>query len=511
MKKQSLVKGTLILGLASVFTRFLGIFFRIPVQNLIGDEGMGYYQMSYPLYAVFIAVSSGIPIAVSKMVSERNAVNDRCGVVQVLRDSIALMGILSIGFTGTLLAFSKNIVEALKWDPKAYYALICIAIAPVFIAVMSCLRGFFQGFQNMNPTAVSQILEQVGRVGFGVGLAYVLLPKGIEFAAAGAALGATAGGVISDIYLFGKYIGVKKEFYMGRVKRDKGIMEELLNIAIPISLGAAVGGIMGLLDSILVPQKLLQAGFNSTEATVLYSQLTGKASVLINVPLGISGALGSSLIPIISEAFILNRKREVKMKVETALKISFIISIPSLFGLYFMSYPILNLVFNRQIGGYKILQYLSISIPFIIMAQTSTSILQGVGSFRKPVINLFIGCIIKSLVTFYLVSIPSINVYGAVIGTILGYIVASILNMKVLKKHLKVSVNYYQVMIKPLYASVIMTFFVVFIYKYVYNYTMSINISCLLAILAGIVVYGILICVLGIFSYNNVKKRFIRK
>ncbi|WP_138203394.1 putative polysaccharide biosynthesis protein [Haloimpatiens lingqiaonensis] len=511
MKKQSLVKGTLILGLASVFTRFIGIFFRIPVQNLIGDEGMGYYQMSYPLYAVFIAVSSGIPIAVSKMVSERNAINDRSGAVQVLRDSVVLMGILSIGFTGSLLAFSKNIVYALKWDPKAYYALIAIAIAPVFIAIMSCLRGFFQGLQNMNPTAVSQMLEQVGRVVVGVGLAYLLMPKGIEFAAAGAALGAAAGGIISDLYLCSKYVRVRKEFYRGLIMRDKGIMEELLSIAIPISLGAAVGGVMSLVDSILVPQKLLQAGFTSKEATVLYSQLTGKASVLINVPLGLSVALGSSLVPIISEAFILNRRMEVKRKVETALKISFIISIPSFFGLYFMAHPILNLVFNKQVGGYHILQYLSISIPFIIMAQTTTSILQGTGNFRKPVINLFIGCIIKSLVTFYLVSIPAINVYGAVIGSILGYIAAALLNLKVLKKHLNISVNYYQVMIKPLYASVIMTFFVVFIYKYVYNYTMSINISCLSAILAGIVVYGILICALGIFSYKSFKKRFMRK
>lgn len=202
---------------------------------------------------------------------------------------------------------------------------------------------------------------------------------------------------------------------------------------------------------------------------------------------------------------------EVNKKVEAALKISFIISIPSCFGLYFMSYPILNLIFNGQTGGYKILQYLSISIPFIILAQTTTAILQGTGIYKKPVINLLIGCTIKTLATFLLVPILKINVYGAVIGTILGYVVASFLNVKDLKRYLGVSINYYDVMIKPLYASVVMTFFVVFIYKYVYNYTMSINISCLASVFAGVVIYGILVFIFGIFDYAKFKKRLIKK
>ncbi|MFD3155542.1 oligosaccharide flippase family protein [Haloimpatiens sp. FM7330] len=511
MKKQSLIKGTLILGIASIFTRFLGIFFRIPLQNLIGDEGMGYYQMSYPLYAVFIAVSSGIPVAVSKMISEKNAINDKEGIIQVLRKSVLLMIILSIGFSGILLSFSKKIVTILKWDPKAYYALIAISIAPIFISIMSCLRGFFQGLQNMTPTAISQFLEQIGRVIFGVGLAYMLLPKGIEYSAAGAALGASAGGILSDIYLIIKYMGVRVNFYRKKIKNNNKVMGELLNIAIPISLGAAVGGIMGLIDSILVPQKLLQAGYNYQEATVLYSQLTGKASVLINVPLGLSMALSCSLVPIISEAHILNRKKEVKNKVEAALKIAFIIAIPSCLGLSFMALPILNLVFKGQIGGYTILKYLSISVPFIIIAQTTTAILQGVGKCKAPVINLFIGCIIKTLITFVLVPIPMINVYGAAIGTIVGYFISALLNMKLLRKHLNISINYYNIAIKPGWASAIMIFGVVFLYNYVYNNTMNINISCIISILVGIVIYAFLIFIFGIFEYGYVKDKFIKK
>lgn len=507
MKKQSLIKGTLILGFASILARFLGLFFRIPLQNLIGDEGMGYYQMSYPLYAVFIAASSGIPTAISKMVAERNAINDRSGTLQILRQSIMIMIFLSIGFAGFLLTFSKGIVKMLKWDPKAYYSLVCIAIAPIFIAIMSCLRGFFQGMQNMTPSGISEVLEQVGRVVFGVGLAYLLLNKGIEHSAAGASLGAGLGGLIADIYLCKKYIDVKKEYYRGVKTKHVNYVGEILSIAIPISLGAAVGGIMGLMDSILVPQKLLKAGYDYKNATILYSQLTGKAGVLINVPLGLSVALGCSLVPIISEAHILNDRSQVNSKVEKAIKIAFIISIPSCLGLYVLAYPILNLIFNGQTGGYTILKYLSLTIPFIILAQTTTAILQGVGYCERPVINLFIGCVIKTIITAFLVSIPSINIYGAVIGTLMGYIVSSILNLKSLKKYLNIRINYYDVLIKPIYASVIMVFFVVILYKYVYNITISTNVSCLASILGGLLIYGIFVLIFGIFDYASVKKR----
>lgn len=512
MKKQSLLKGTLILGCASIFTRFLGVFFRIPIQNLIGDEGMGYYQMSYPLYAVFIAVSSGIPIAVSKIISERNAVNDYEGVNCVLRKALLLMIVLGMGFSGALICFSNQIVKILKWSPKAYYALVAISIAPLFVSVMSCLRGFFQGMQNMTPTAISQLLEQVGRVVFGVGLAYLLLPKGIEYSAAGAALGASAGGFLSDIYLTSKYFKVRQRVEKKRIKkRDTKIMWQLLNTAIPISIGAAVGGIMSLIDSIFVPQKLLEAGYNYKQSTILYSQLSGKASVLINVPLGLSMALSSSLVPIISEFNILNNNKKIKEKVEVALKVCFIISIPSFLGLFFMGFPILNLIFRGQTSGYKILEMLSISVPFICMAQTTTAILQGVGEYIKPVLNLFVGCIVKCIITMTLVSIPNINIYGAVVGTIIAYIISSILNMKILKNKLKVSVNYYDIIIKPLFASVIMIFTVVFTYIFVYNYTININISCICAIMIGVILYTFLIFIFKILKYQYFKTRIINR
>ena len=298
MKKHSLIKGTIILGLAGIISKFLGLFFRWPLIMLIGDEGIGYYQMSYPLYTFFIALASGVPIAISKLVSEKNALGDKEGIMKVLKESFILMIFMGLGSTALLLIFSKHIISYLQWSENSYYSLIAISIAPSFIAIMSVLRGFFQGLQNMKPTAVSQIIEQLGRVIIGVGLAVLLLPYGVEYAAGGAALGASAGGLFGGVYLTIKYIRIKVPISLFKLKKDEKILESLLRISMPLSLGATVATIMGLIDSILVPKKLLEAGLTSKGATILYGQLTGKANVLVNVPLTLCVALCLSLIHI---------------------------------------------------------------------------------------------------------------------------------------------------------------------------------------------------------------------
>lgn len=511
MKKQSLIKSTFILGFAGIVSKFLGLFFRWPLQMLIGDEGVGYYQMSFPLYMFFIAAASGIPVAVSKMVSERNAIGDYEGVIQVLRKAMLLMFILGTGFTAILLIFSKPIIYFLKWDNKSYYSLVAIAFAPIFISIMSAFRGFFQGLQNMNYTAISQVIEQIGRVVVGVGLAYLFLPRGIEYSAGGAALGAAAGGLFGGIYLAIKYFKVRKDIIVHKIRDNKEVLSKLLYIAIPVSLGAAVSSIMSLIDSALVPQKLLQAGFTYKESTILYGQLTGKAFILINVPLTLSAALCASLVPIIAEYHILNRRFEVVNKVDLAVKLSLVIALPSMLGLYSLAYPILDLIFPGQSAGFNILQYSAISIPFIILAQTSTAILQGVGYYIIPVLNLGVGCIMKIAITLFMVPIPHINIYGAVIGSIVGYIVASLLNIKLLRKKLKVHINYFETAVKPAFASLLMIIAVVIIYMYVYNYTMSSRIACLLAIFSGLVIYIVLIVAFGIFKYSYIKNRFLKR
>lgn len=511
MRKQSLVKASIILGVAGILTRFLGLFFRWPLIMLIGDEGIGYYQMSYPLYMFFIAMASGVPVAISKMISEKNATNDIYGSFEVMKESAILMTIIGTGTTLVLFFFAKPIILFLKWDPKAYYSLIGISFAPLVISFVTIFRGFFQGLQNMTPSAISQILEQIGRVIFGVGLAVFLLPRGIEYSAGGAAFGATAGAVIGGTYLYSNYRKIKKQYEVKKIKSNPEILNTILKIAIPISLGTTVSSIMNLIDSILVPQKLLDAGFTSTQATVLYAQLTGKASVIINIPLTLSMAICTSLIPIIAENFILKKQKELKNKIDSSLKMATVIAIPCTFGLFFLAEPVMKFIFPGKFEGIEILKYLSLTIPFIIITQTTTAILQGTGNYIKPVINLLIGCIIKIVLTCVLVPMEAFNIYGAVIASFGAYIAVSILNVLTMKFTLRVRFSLYEIIMKPAYASVIMMLFVLISYNTIYKNTTSNGISCLISIFLGMIIYIILIIIFRVFNIEEIKSRLKRR
>ena len=506
MEKQSLIKGTIVLGIAGIATRFLGLFFRWPLIMLIGDEGVGYYQMAYPLYMFFIAMASGVPVAMSKLIAEKNAINDKNGIHDIIRKSLLLMIVLGGGFSAFLFFNSNLLINIFQWDKKSLLSLKAMAVAPIFIALLSVFRGTFQGMQNMTPTAVSEIIEQIGRVLIGVGLAILLLPKGIEFSAAGATLGAAAGGLAGAIYLlyqFFKTIGLQRS----RTPINSEVLNRILYTAIPISLGATVGTIMSLIDSIIVPRKLLLAGFTAKQATILYGQLTGKAYVLINVPLTLSIALSATLVPVIAEQYFLKNMKVVKRKVDTAMTLSSVIALPSLCGLYFMSEPIFTLIFPGRSQGDLLLKYLALSIPFIIMAQITTAILQSTGKYIAPVVNLSIGCLIKIIVSTLLIPIKSINIFGAIIGTIMGYVVACTLNLLILNRELKVKIDLFKLNLRPVVASLIMTLGVVIINYYVYNITKSLGISCIISIFLGAIIYIALIFRLGILKEKDFVKR----
>ncbi|MDU7964342.1 MAG: polysaccharide biosynthesis protein [Clostridium perfringens] len=458
MKKQSLIKGSLVLACAGILAKFLGLFFRWPLIMLIGDEGLGYYQMTYPLYMLFVAIAAGIPIAVSKLVSEKNALGKYEESFQVIKEALKVMVLLGIGTSIFLAVGGKFLLPFLKWDDKAYYSILGICLAPTLIGIITPIRGFFQGFQNMTPTAVSQILEQIGRVIVGVGLAYILIDKGIEYSAGGASFGAVAGAFVAALYLIPKYRKIKNSFKLGKIKGSHKIFMEIINIALPISIGAAVGSVMGVIDSVLVPQKLLQAGFTGQEATVLYAQLTGKATVFTNIPMTLATALAASIIPIISELYILKNKVQVKEKIDTTMKLCMIVSIPCFLGLFFMAEPIMNLL-------------------FLVGTQITTSILQGMGYYYRPVFHLFIGCILKVVLTMNLIPIRSLNIYGAVIATIISYSVVLILNLLYMSKRFKYAPNIKDVIIKPIFASILMIGTVLYLYTQALKYSGSFSVE----------------------------------
>ncbi|MGL5615864.1 MAG: putative polysaccharide biosynthesis protein [Sarcina sp.] len=510
MNKQSLIKGSLILGVAGIIAKFLGLFFRWPIIMLIGDEGLGYYQLVYPLYGFFIAIATGIPIALSKIISENNVLGREKENFTVMNVAMKLMFVLSISTSFLMIFFGKDIIRLFNWPEEAYYSMLGISLAPMFIAIINPVRGFFQGYQNMTPSAISQLIEQLGRVAVGVGMAFLLIPYGIDAAAGGASFGAAAGAFLASLYLFYKYRKERVKHKFVKIK-SKANLKKLLAMAIPISIGAAVVSVMGMIDAILVPKKLLEAGFTAQEATILFSQFTGKAAALVHIPLTLSVALCASIIPIIAEKYLIHNKEELNQKISMAMKMSFVIAIPCCLGLFFLAEPIMLTIFPGKEGGANILRYLSLSIPFMTLTQISTSILQAVGSYIKPIVNMFIAVIIKIVLTVVLVPIESLNVQGAVIATIASYVVVSILNIVAMKLKLRYKTDLKEVLWKPILAAIIMMIGTLTLFLFLLERMESIVLNCVISISIGGVIYIILVLVLGIFDYQYFKGKVENK
>lgn len=511
MKKQTFIQGGLILAIVGIVSKFLGLFFRWPLVMMMGDEGVGYYQMVFPLYSFFIAIAGGIPIAMSKLISENNDLGKEGDNFKLIKIATILLFSLAIGTTFVLSFFAKDIIRIFQWKSEVYYSLLAIAIAPIFVAIINPIRGFFQGYQNMTETAVSQFLEQVGRVVFGVGLAYLLLPKGIEFAAGGASFGATLGGVFAALYLAVRYFKLKPKMKFKSQTKSSKILKKLILATIPIALGSAIVSLMGLIDSVLVPKGLLDAGFTSSEANILFSQLTGKATVLVHIPLTFAVAIGSALVPTISSSQTSKKFAELGKNVSMAMKFVFVISLPCMMGMFFMAEPIMATIFPGKAAGYDILKYLSICIPFLVLTQITTSILQGIGKMHIPIINMAIGSLVKVILTIILVPIPVLNVQGAVLANIIAYLVIASLNFICMKYNIKYKSSVWKTLCKPLLASLTMIFITLATFLTIVDMISSQSISCILSIFVGIIVYVVMVLVLKIFDYKFIKDKAVSR
>lgn len=511
MKKQSFIQGGLILAGMGIVSKFLGLFFRWPLVMMMGDEGMGYYQMVFPIFSVFIAVAGGIPIALSKIISENNDTGKEGDNISLVKISTCMLIVLAVLGGLAIFMFKDVIVKGFGWDAKVLYSLLAISVAPIFIAVVNPIRGYFQGYKTMNETAISQFLEQVGRVVIGVGLAYVLIPKGIEYAAAGAVLGAAGGGAIASVYLLYKFFRLKPRNVQKRRTSNLPLAKKIVFATLPIAIGAAVVSVMGMIDSGLVPKKLLEAGFSSQQATILFSQLTGKATALVHIPLTLSVAIGSALVPAIASSNASKNFRELSQNIGMSLKFSFVIALPCAFGMFSLAEPIMATIFPGNDGGAYILRYLSISIPFLVLMQITTSILQGLGKMKIPVINMIIGSLIKVALTITLVPIKSININGAVISSIVAYAIITILNMSYLKYYTKYKVNWLDILLKPLFASLIMMVCALASFLLIIDTLRIVPLTCLISIAIGGAIYGILILVLKVFDYETLKGRAEKK
>lgn len=499
MAKKSFMQGAVILGIAGIIIKVMGAFFRIPLANLIGDNGMGYYQTAYPVYVLFLTLAtSGIPIAISKMVSERVAIDRHYEAYRVFRVSFVLL--FSIGIcSSSILFFGAGSIVNLVGNPGAKYAMMAIAPALLFVPMMAAYRGYFQGMQDMKPTATSQVVEQFFRVAAGLTLAYFLVSQGRQFAAAGASFGATAGSIagliaVVVIYMYKKASlrGDVDRTYRESSERSSAILAKIFMIAIPVTIGAAIMPIMNFIDVTIVMRRLQETGWTSEAANGLYGQLTGMAGPLINFPQVLTQAIAMSLVPAIAAAYKQRDLEFMKYNISLGLRSAIMIGLPCALGLMTLSEPIMRLLYPMQqqsaVSAAPCLFVMAFGVIFLSTVQTLTGVLQGLGRPMIPVINLLIGAIAKVMITYALTGVHSINVRGAAIGTVAAYIIASSLNILAVKRITGVKFDVMLTYVKPVASALIMSAVVWASYRILFGF-MGNAMSTILAVLIGAAVY----------------------
>ena len=511
-KKDSFLKGAFILGMAGIIVKVMGAFFRIPLGNLIGAEGMGYYQAAYPVYTLFLTLATaGFPTALAKLVSEKNAVGDYKGSHKIFKVSYTVLFITGI-LAFCVFFFGAEYIVTLMDNKGAYYAMLAIAPALLFVPVMSSYRGYFQGRRDMSKIAISQISEQFFRVILGIALAYFLMNQyGPQMGAAGAIAGATIGSVASIIYLTFIYLKESKkrkaEINASKHFEDEGISRilwKLLVVAVPITIGASVMPLVSMIDNAIVIRQLKVAGFSHYDAVAMFGQLTGMAMAIINLPSVITAALGMSLVPSISEAYAMGNLGAARKDTKSAIKVTLLIVLPAAFGIASLATPIMNLLYPSEpdtVG--TILFALTPCVIFLGLMQTQSGILQGMGKPMIPVIALVTGMAFKIFISYNLTAIPSINVLGSALGTVTAYLVAAGIEIYFIKKTMKIKFSMKEFVIKPLIT--VITMFIAVKLSYGLMVGMLGNtLSTIISIIIGATVY-----VLVLLGIGGIKKEEI--
>ena len=496
-KKGSFIIQASVLAAASLIVRFIGFLYRLPLTELIGDRGNAIYSAGYYIYTFLLILSSaGLPAAISRLVSTRIAKGEYRNAQKIFRVSMIFAG--AAGAIGMLvLFFFAEPIAKMVDSPNSVYCLQTLAPTLLIVGVMSVYRGYLQGMNIMTPTAVSQIFEQVFNAVFSVYLAWVLVKQSIPLGAAGGTAGTGIGALAGLIVVMIFYNRMKPEIRHNMRIEEKGIYQEttgeafkkLVVTAFPIIAGTAVFSMTNLIDMKMVMSGLMSSGaFTEAEAEVLYGQLSGKYVTLTTFPVSISSAMATAAIPNIAMAVTVGNKKEVKRKINTALKLAMIISIPAAVGIGVLGDQILRMLFPSYPEGGVLLKVGAISIAFLSFCQIVTGVLQGIGKIQVPVIGALLGAVVKIALNWILIRIPSINVVGAVISTDVCYLVASIFNVFMLMRYTKTRVNFSGVLIKPTIGSIIMGIGCVIGYK-VISLVFGNTISTLLTIIVAVIIY----------------------
>lgn len=557
-KRQNFLQGAIILSFSMILVKLIGAFFKLPLTNILGGEGMGYFSSSYTIFSLFSTLAlAGIPVSISKVVCEKYSVGKYKDVKNVLK--VSLLSFFLIGITLSLLmfVFSKNLSQLLN-NTGSYYSIMAISPSILFICIMSVFKGYYQGLSQMVPTAKSQVIEALTKMIFGLSFSYFIFIKAtseysvtktvffkkfeddviardyiMQLASSGAVLGVTLSCVIGSIYLMIRHKckgdSITKNMLQSCEESEpkKQLIKRVIHTAIPITLAAVVINVTSIIDLGSILNRLTVAlgkDINSvismyrdvlpTEITIdkipnfLYGSYSAMAITIFNLVPSFSVSFAVSALPSVTSAYVSQNKEAMQKQISSILKITSIFAIPAGLGIFTFSYPILDFLFHEQKSEVLVasgpLALLGIAAIFVSISISLNSILQAVGMISAPVKLMIIGGSIKLFLNYFLVSIPSINIKGATIGTLVCYIIIVILSLFILLVNTNIRINFINIFIKPLICAV----FCVVLSKLSFNVLYNIfhhRYVLIPSIIVAIISYIFFIIYLKVFDADDLK------
>ena len=505
-KTHSFMGNVAIILFAQIMVKVLGLVYRMVITNIdgFGNTGNGFYNAGFQVYTVLLAVSSvGIPNAIAKMVSERAALNDYRGAHRVFTSALKLFAVIGIICSIILFAGSDFIAVHIMNMDGAQYVMRALAPSLFFVCISSVIRGYFQGLSDMRATSFSQMLEQVFKCGLTIVFVILtvgVMPKAMQFLtritllyapdgvtppeimAAWANFASSAATVISFVYLLIFYLRrrtainerIRNSTAETETASSKKLMKMILMLSVPISLASIITAVNRVVDLATITRGIELAFANGipeiagakaianptaaqlNTAAVTLSGMLSKSDTLFNMPLAVNIAFATVLVPSISGAIAKGETKEASEKTSYSVLISILIILPCAIGYMVLAEPIYNIIYPATPDGYDLLSLMSVALVFSALTQTITGALQGIGKVYVPAVSILIGCIFKVVLNVTLIRIPSINIYGAAISSIVCQIVAFLINFFVLIRYIPIKLSLGKYIIKPLVSGIVM-------------------------------------------------------
>ncbi|GGD54830.1 stage V sporulation protein B [Paenibacillus nasutitermitis] len=435
MTKQTFIKGALILLAAGIINRILAFVPRIALPRIIGAEGVGLYQLGYPFLIVLLTlITGGIPLAVAKWIAEAESVGDHRRVKQIFRTAMGLVLVLSCLLTVAFVLLTPWMTQHLMTDKRVYETFLMMSPLLVIIGVSSVYRGYFQGKQNMIPTAVSTTVETIFRIVFVLLFAKILLPYGLAWAAAGAMIGVVAGEIAGLLVLVWQYVRQKKlpveeeaaapsgvlltnetELQLLGADYRKPILRRLINLSLPVTASRMIGSFSYLLESIFIARALAVAGIATGIATAQYGALQGMIIPILLLPTALTYSLAVSLVPSLSEAAAKGDWGTIHKRLHQSMRLALVTGAPFVVVMALFAEPICLLLYNH-VEIAPMLKWMAPIGLFIYLQAPLQAALQALDKPGTALMNTFIGAVVKLLLIMQLASNPDLGIYGALIA-----------------------------------------------------------------------------------------------